>query len=216
MHSLGANAPSQVPTSEAAHYAGGSRPYMQSGCCCLQAWIMPLAGLFGWRLSHIKCCQLHSLTDKRQATGNNPLCREGLAILMQSMMTLQVMSLRQQLKLCNAKLQTAEGKYATHAGSMAMAQSRAEVAEKATQQAQAGLTKLQVRPVKPYQTSSQDTDDIPIFPSKAASEIKKEQLRVLYPVSSNRLVYLFAGCTACLKVNVAGKIGKHPGCCGKL
>ena len=66
-------------------------------------------------------------------------------------MTLQVMSLRQQLKLCNAKLQTAENKYATHAGSMAMAQSRAEAAERAMQHAQAKLTKLQVQPVKPCQ-----------------------------------------------------------------
>lgn len=58
---------------------------------------------------------------------------------------LQVTALRQQLKLSSAKAQTAESKYATHAGSMAALQGRAEVAEKSAQHAQASLTKLQVR-----------------------------------------------------------------------
>lgn len=61
------------------------------------------------------------------------------------MTCLQVTALRQQLKLSNAKAQTAESKYATHAGGMATLQGRAEVAEKSAHHAQASLTKLQVR-----------------------------------------------------------------------
>ncbi|KAK9868581.1 hypothetical protein WJX84_009944 [Apatococcus fuscideae] len=55
----------------------------------------------------------------------------------------QVAALRQQLKICNHKLQTAETKYATHAGSMAALQSRSELAEQSAKNTQASLKSLQ-------------------------------------------------------------------------
>ena len=57
----------------------------------------------------------------------------------------QVASLRQQLKQSNQKLTAAEARYATHASSMAILQNRAETAEASAQEAQRGLTKLQVQ-----------------------------------------------------------------------
>ncbi len=68
--------------------------------------------------------------------------------------TVQVAALRQQFRICNHKLQTAETKYATHAGSMAALQSRSELAEQSAKKTQASLTSLQVWQARAYRPSS--------------------------------------------------------------